>query len=147
MMVLWLLTGSPRREPTAQHTLVSLVSSSSRKGRQVKAPCFCYVCVQCYRKYVNPTFNLGPVFRHCVSPAPRRVARPQTAQDNHSESSRQTGRDTLMSVPRERHSTPPPRNSRQSANRALAINLRDTASAIARLLAPTCPRPSSRPPN
>ena len=57
-----------------------------------------------------------------------------------------TGRDTLMSVPREH--TPPPRlTGRQSAIRALAGGSASFASAITTLLAPTRPRPSSRPPN
>ena len=56
------------------------------------------------------------------------------------------GRDTRMSIPREY--TPPPRlTGRQSGIRALAGGSASLASAITRLLAPTRPRPSSRPPN
>ena len=43
---------------------------------------------------------------------------------------RQAGRHTLMSVPRERPSTPPLPNSRQTAIGALAGNLRDTKAGI-----------------
>ena len=41
--------------------------------------CICCVCLQCHRS------TLGSVLRLCMSTAPRRVARPRTAQDNHSE--------------------------------------------------------------
>ena len=115
---------SPLRDPTAQRPpAVSVVSASSVTDQSgISAPAL----------RVNSSSARG------------------TATNSPGQSqrvSRQTGRDTLMSVPRERHSTPAPRNSRQSAIRAHAGNLRDTASAIARLLALARPRPSSRPPN
>ena len=123
-----------------------LVSSSSRRGDRSKKHPFSVVSASSVTANREPNVQSGssvPTFRVTSSPA-RGTATNSPGPSQRV--SRQTGRDTLMSVSRERHSTPPPRNSRQSAIRAPASNLRDT-SAIAGLLATTRPRPSSRPPN
>ena len=130
---------SPRRDPTPQRTPVHvcLHPAEGATGQGLLYP----LCLP----PVSP-INLGsaPASRVNSSSA---CGTATNSPGQSQRASRQAGRDTLMSVPRERHSTPLPRNSRQSAIRALAGNMRDTASAVARLLAPTRSRPSSRSPN
>ena len=142
IMVLWLPTGSPRRGPNSTAYACSLVSSSSRRGDRSRPP-VSVVSASSFAANREPNVQSGtsvPTWRVTSSSA-RGTATNSPGQ------SQRVSRQTALSVPRERHSTPPPRNSRQSAIRALAGDVRDTAGAIVRLLAPHRPRRSSRPPN
>ena len=120
----------------------SLVSSSSRRSDRSRPP-VSVVSASSVAANREPNVQSGtsvPTWRVTSSSA-RGTATNSPGQ------SQRVSRQTALSVPRERHSTPPPRNSRQSAIRALAGDVRDTAGAIVRLLAPHRPRRSSRPPN